>query len=127
MTREDRIIALIRTAVPGLAGALLAFIVAHIPGVAGFVAFIDGQLAVWGFAGVSVSVILQAVTVAVVIAAYYWVARWIGGRWPAAEKWLLGHGGLPSYTVVHNGVADAGNVTTVPQNVNTSAPQEYGS
>jgi hypothetical protein len=126
MTRQDQIIALIRTAVPALVGALLAFVIAHIPGVAGIIAVINGLLVAWGFAGVSVSVILQALVVGAVIALYYWIARQVGRRWPAAEKWLLGHGGLPVYTIVHNGVANAGlDVSSAPST--STAPPKYGS
>jgi hypothetical protein len=97
VTRQDRIVALIRTGVPALVGTFLAFLVARIPAVATWIAWGDAQLAAWGLAGVSVQVVLSAVAVAAVIAGYYWLSRLIGSRWPAAEKWLLGSSAVPSY------------------------------
>lgn len=97
MSRQDRIIALIRTYVPALVGALLAFVIAHVPAVAQWIATADSLLAAFGYVGVSVTVLLQAVLVALVIGLYYWLARKIGSKWPGAEKWLLGHSATPSY------------------------------
>lgn len=114
MSRQDRIIALIRTGVPALVGALLAFVIAHVPVVATLIVFVNAQLVTLGFAGVSVSVILQTALVGLTIAGYYWVARQLGRRWPAAEKWLLGHSATPTYEVMHNGVANAGATSTAP-------------
>lgn len=99
MTRQDRIIALIRTYVPALVGAVLAFIVAHVPVVASYIDAIDSTLASLGYAGASVTVLLQAVLVSAVIGLYYWLAQLLASKWPAAQKWLLGHSATPMYKI----------------------------
>lgn len=125
MSHQDRIIALIRTGVPALVGALLAFIVAKIPGVAALIHTLDGLLAASGFVGVSVTVILQAIFVAIVVAAYYWLARRIGGRWPAAERWLLGHSATPIYA--HPVVPPASTEIIAGTTLTPNDPPHYGS
>lgn len=98
MSRQDQIIALIRTGVPALIGAFLSFLTARIPAVAFGIEWVDSQLQAWGFAGVSVSIALSAAMVGLAVTGYYWLARQIGARWPASEKWLLGRSAVPTYT-----------------------------
>ena len=84
-------LAYLRTAVPVWWGSLLAFLAAQIPAVANLFAFIDAQ------AGAGWREIVGFVATAAVIFGYYWVARQIGRRWPAAEKWLIGSSARPIY------------------------------
>lgn len=95
MTRQDQIIAVIRTGVPALVGSLLAFVIAHVPFVASAIAWTDAQLSGYGLPGVVL--VLQALIVALIVAGYYWLARRVGARWPAVEKWLLGRSATPLY------------------------------
>lgn len=81
----------LRTAVPVLWGSLLTFLAAQIPFVAAVFVAIDKQ---FGESWRQLSGFLAA---AAVIFAYYWVARQIGRRWPAAEKWLIGSSSQPIY------------------------------
>lgn len=81
----------LRTAVPVWWGSLLAFLGAQIPAVADFFAFIDRQ------AGEGWRQVAEGLATAAVIFGYYWVARQIGRRWPAAEKWLVGSSSRPIY------------------------------
>lgn len=96
MTRQDQIIAVIRTGVPALVGSLLAFLIAHVPFVAAAIAWADAQLKGYGLPGVVL--VLQALVVALVVTGYYWLARRIGARWPSVEKWLLGRSARPVYS-----------------------------
>jgi hypothetical protein len=89
-TRQEQIIAVIRTAVPAFVGYILALLIAKIPAVGDWIAIIDTQIASAGVAGVTIVGLLQAAAVAAVIGAYYWAARWVGVRWPIAERFLLG-------------------------------------
>lgn len=84
-------LAYLRTAVPVWWGSLLAFLAAQIPAVADFFAFIDEQV------GEGWRQLAGFIAAAAVIYAYYWVARQIGRRWPAAEKWLIGSSSQPVY------------------------------
>lgn len=81
----------LRTAVPIWWGSLLAFLAAQIPAVASLFAFIDAQV------GEGWRQLAGFVAAAAVIFVYYWVARQIGRRWPAAEKWLVGSSSRPIY------------------------------
>jgi hypothetical protein len=85
-----------RTAVPVWWGSLLAFLAAKIPFVAAVFAFIDAQ------AGEGWREIVGLIATAGVIFGYYWVARQIGRRWPAAEKWLVGSSSKPVYVEPHD-------------------------
>lgn len=80
-----------RTAVPAAWGSLLAFLAAQIPAVADLFVFIDKQ------AGEGWRQIAASIATAGVIFGYYWLARQIGRRWPAAEKWLVGSSSKPIY------------------------------
>lgn len=81
----------LRTAVPAAWGSLLALLAAQIPVVAEFFAFLDAQ------AGEAWRNIAASLATAAVIFGYYWLARQIGRRWPAAEKWLIGSSSQPIY------------------------------
>lgn len=80
-----------RTAVPVWWGSLLAFLAAQVPAVGDLFAFIDEQ------AGSFWREIAGGLATAAVIFGYYWAARQIGRRWPAAEKWLIGSSSQPVY------------------------------
>jgi hypothetical protein len=96
---NDRIIATIRTAVPGAVGYLLAQLIERIPAVGDGIAWFDENLSAV-LLGAPLTPVLQAVAVGAVIGAYYWVARKIGDRWPAVERLLLGSSKTPVYTVL---------------------------
>lgn len=97
MTINDRIIATIRTAVPGAVGYLLAQLIERVPAVGDGIAWFDENLSAVLF-GAPLTPVLQAAAVGAVIGAYYWVARKIGDRWPAIERLLLGSSKTPVYT-----------------------------
>lgn len=98
MTIRERLAAYIRTAVPALVGAGIAYLVGKIPAVADIIAAINKELETAGFAGWTVQLILAAVATAAAITAYYWVARKLGAKFPALEKWLLGSSLVPVYS-----------------------------
>lgn len=100
MTNSDKIVAVIRTAVPAGIGYLLALLISAIPAVGDAVTWIDQQIAqaLPDAGSVTVLGLLQALAVALVVAAYYWLARWIGDRYPAIERLLLGSSKTPVYT-----------------------------
>lgn len=81
----------LRTAVPVAVGSFLAFLAAQIPAVAALFAGIDVQF------GESWRDIAAALATAAVIFGYYWLARQVGRRWPAAERWLIGSSSQPIY------------------------------
>lgn len=114
--RQDLILAVIRTAVPGAIGYLLAQLIAAIPFVADAIALIDrvlaDALAPYGMQ-VTVLALLNAAAVALVIAGYYWVARELGRRWPAIERFLLGSAKQPVY--IDAGTAGEGAVAVTTQ------------
>lgn len=98
---NDKIVSVIRTAVPAGVGYLLALLISAIPAVGEGIAWIDSQIdaALPGDSGVTVLGLLQAAAVALVVAGYYAVARWCGQHWPAAERLLLGSAKTPVYTM----------------------------
>jgi hypothetical protein len=85
--------AYIRTYVPLLVGAALGWLVIHVPVVADAISWADANLVQW----IDWRTALNAAAIAAVTAAYYWLARQIGRRWPAAERWLLGSSSQPLY------------------------------
>lgn len=95
-TRQDLILATIRTAVPGAVGWVLAYLIAKIPAVGDVIAYVDGILAE-SAPGYTVSVILTGACIGLVVAGYYWAARELGKRWPAVERFLLGSAKTPTY------------------------------
>jgi anti-sigma factor RsiW len=97
MTRQDQIIAVIRTAVPTFVGYLIALLITSIPAVGDVIAAIDEQIAAAGVVGVTVVGLIQAAAVAVVVTLYYLLARWLGTRWPMVEAFLLGSAKTPVY------------------------------
>lgn len=96
MNLSDRIIATIRTGVPALVGLILANLIAKVPAVADVLTFIDTNLSLITD-GVPVAQWLALAATAGVIAAYYYLVRLAGTRWPAVEKWLLGKSLVPVY------------------------------
>lgn len=86
--------AYIRTWFPIAIGALLGWAVVKFTAVAAAVAWLDATLPTFGF---SWRELLNAVGIAAVTGFYYWVARQVGRRWPAAERWLLGSSSTPVY------------------------------
>lgn len=97
VNNNDRIISYIRTGVPGLIGVLLTYLVSRIPAVADILTTIDAHLALLGFAGATVNGLLVAGGTALAITGYYALARWLGEKYPALEKWLLGRSAVPVY------------------------------
>lgn len=91
MTISDRIAALIRTLVPALYGVFLSWLVGRVPTVQDALAWLSETL------GTDVSTAIALALTALVIAGYYWVARKLGARWPALERWLLGSSLVPTY------------------------------
>lgn len=99
MTRQDLILATIRTAIPGMVGVALAWLIARIPAVADIIVAIDGVLAT-SAPGYTVIGLLNLLAIGLVIAAYYRVARELGKRWPMVELFLLGSAKTPgTYTL----------------------------
>lgn len=98
LTRQAIILATIRTAVPAAIGWLIAQLIAQVPIVAQLILSLDGILAdaVPGSA-LTVSTLINAAAVGLVVAAYYWLARELGRRWPIVERFLLGSSRQPLY------------------------------
>lgn len=97
LTPNDRAVATIRTAVPGAVGYLIATLVASVPAVGDGIAWFDENLSAILF-GAPLLTVLQSAAVGAAIAAYYWVARWVGARYPWVEAFLLGSSKTPVYT-----------------------------
>lgn len=93
MTRSDRITALIRTLVPALYGVGITWLVGRFPAVQDALAWLSSTI------GVDASAAISLALTAGVIAGFYWVARKVGARFPAVEKWLLGASAVPVYYV----------------------------
>jgi hypothetical protein len=94
-SRQDLIIATIRTAVPAAVAWLLAQLVAAVPLVALWLSWLDDQIAEAGITGVSIEKLLSAAAVGLVCAAYYYLVRLAGRRWPIIERYLLGSAKKP--------------------------------
>lgn len=92
MTISDRIAALIRTLVPALYGVGLSWLVSRVPAVQDGLAWLSDAI------GTDASAAIQLALTALVIAGYYWVARKLGARFPALERWLLGSSLVPTYS-----------------------------
>lgn len=101
MNNNDKIVAVIRTAVPAGVGYLLALVISAIPAVGNAISWIDAQIdaALPGDGSVTVLGLLQALAVALVVAGYYAAARWLGQHWPAIERVLLGSSKTPVYQI----------------------------
>jgi len=99
LTRQAIIIATIRTAVPSAIGWLIAVLIARVPVVADIIVMIDKTLAeaAPGVPGLTVAALLNAAAIGLVCAAYYWLARVLGRRWPIVETFLLGSSQQPIY------------------------------
>jgi hypothetical protein len=85
-------VAYIRTYVPVAIGSLITWLVTLFPWVGDVIHYVSANY------GSGWRDLLVAAATAAVIALYYWGARKIGARWPAAEKWLLGSSATPVYT-----------------------------
>jgi hypothetical protein len=83
----------IRTYVPLGIGLILGWLITKVPVVADAILWLDANLPD-GFDWRSA---LDAIAIALVTAGYYRLAREIGRRWPAAEKFLLGSSATPTY------------------------------
>lgn len=86
-TIRTRAIAYVRTGVPALIGALLTWLASRIPAVFDFLAAVDPE---W-------RTLLYSLVTALVILAYYALARWLGTRWPKIETLMLGSSKTPVY------------------------------
>lgn len=86
-------IAYIRTYVPWGIGLLLGWALTNVPAVATAVVWLDTVLP----AGTDWRGGLNLILIGLVTAGYYWAARQIGLRFPAAEKFLLGSSSTPVY------------------------------
>lgn len=97
LNRQAIILATIRTAMPAAIGWFLAQLIARIPAVADVIGTIDSTLATAapGVPGLNVAALLNAAAIGAVVAAYYWLVRQLGRRWPAVERWLLGSAQQP--------------------------------
>lgn len=123
-TRQDLILATIRTAVPAAVGWALAWLIARIPAVTDAIALIDGVLAE-SAPGYSVIVLLNAIAVGLVVAVYYWAARELGRRWPIVERFLLGSVRQPVTYI--DGRAEGVQVITSLPDPTTSTRERYQS
>jgi hypothetical protein len=94
MTRQDLILATIRTGVPAAVGWLLAQLITLIPVIGNGIAAIDRILA-QSAPGFTVSYILEATAIGLVVAGYYFAVRKLGARWPLVERFLLGSAKQP--------------------------------
>jgi len=88
--------AYIRTYVPLLVGMLLGWLVTTFTVVRDLLQWADEVLIAAG-AGVNARALLDAIAIAIVTAAYYWLARQLGRKWPQLERWLLGSSAIPIY------------------------------
>ena len=94
-----------RTIMAALVAVLVARLVAQIPALAAALAWVDGLIAEAGIVSVPALALLQAIVVAAVILAYQRVAQWLGDRWPAVEKIMLGSDARPHYEPRHTQTA----------------------
>lgn len=83
-------VAYIRQYVPVAYGLLLTWLTTRIPPVGEFIAFLKAN---FGLSDEFVVLVLSFF----VVAGFYWVARKLGQRWPAVEKYLLGSSQVPIY------------------------------
>lgn len=101
--KSDSTIAAVRTIVPALIGVAIARLIAGVPVIAAVLAGIDQLIldvaAAGGvpLIGVTAAWLIQAALTALVIWAWYELARALGRRWPAVEKWMLGSDARPHY------------------------------
>lgn len=86
--------AFIRTYVPWAVGAILGFLVVHIPAVATAIDWLNALLKP---AGIDVQTLLNGAAIFGVMALYYWIARKVGQKFPKVEAILLGSSATPTY------------------------------
>lgn len=65
------------------------------------VRWVDGVFAEAGYPGFSVLTVVESAVVGGVILTYQSLAQWVGNRWPAAERMLLGSEYRPRYASRH--------------------------
>lgn len=125
-TRQDLIIATIRTAIPAAVGAFLAWLISQVPAVGDLIAAVDSVLAdaAPGF-NLTAAGLLAAACIGLVTGAYYWAAREAGKRWPIVERFLLGSVRQPVSYI--DGRADGVQVVTPLPDPATSTRDEYQS
>lgn len=93
MNLSDRFVATLRTLVPALWGVIITWLVGRFPAVQDALVWLSETL------GYDVAALIGLVLTAGVIAGYYWLARKLGDRFPALERWLVGSSAVPSYPV----------------------------
>lgn len=96
-TKSDRRAQDRRTIMAALIAVLVARLVAQIPALAAALAWVDGVIAEAGIVSVPALALLQAIVIALVILLYQRLAQWLGDRWPAAERIMLGSDARPHY------------------------------
>lgn len=100
ITRQDLILATIRTAVPSAVGVFIAWLITRIPAISDVIVWLDAQIRLVVPDGtVTVVALLGALCVGIVTGVYYWLVRQLGKRWPIIERFLLGSSKQPIYTV----------------------------
>ncbi|MBL5975385.1 MAG: hypothetical protein D3X82_16955 [Candidatus Leucobacter sulfamidivorax] len=87
----------IRTFIAAAVGVLIVRLVGAVPALADALAWTDQLFADMGYAGLSALALVQAAVIAGVILLYQKLAQWLGDRWPAAERWMLGSDARPHY------------------------------
>jgi hypothetical protein len=92
MPLREKFAALIRTVVPALYGVGISWLVSRFPAVQDALDWLNETV------GADVSAAIGLAVTALVIGGYYWLARKLGARFPALEKWLLGSSLVPIYT-----------------------------
>ena len=101
--KSDSTVAAVRTVVPALIGVAIARLIAGFPAVAAVLAWFDQLIVDVAAAGgvpllgVTAAWLIQAALTALVIWAWYALARYLGDRWPSVEKWMLGSEARPHY------------------------------
>lgn len=123
-TRQDLILATVRTAIPAAVGWAIATLIAHVPVVAEWIAAVDQVLA-QSAPGWTVTLLVNAAAIGLATAAYYWVARRLGQRWPIVERFLLGSVRQPVAYV--DGRAEGVQVITTLPDPATTSRTEYQS
>lgn len=113
MTTDQRR-ATARTIIPALIGVLLAQLIAKLPAFAAVLGWADEVLADTAEAAglpaaqFTAVAILNALLAAVVVWAWYRLARTLGDRWPSLEKWMLGSAERPQYPTAGSELVPAG-------------------
>lgn len=86
-----------RTIIAALVAVLVARLVAQVPAIAAALAWVDDLVSEAGIVSVPALALLQAIVIAIVILLYQRIAQWLGDRWPAVERIMLGSDARPHY------------------------------